>query len=573
MKFISKHIISIVLGAFFSLFVFSNNIHAQKKTVLYIIPVDAAGRNSILTDQLIIEVKDSIDARKKLIQLIDKWIANGYLSIGVDSLVFEKQLIKAFVYFGHQYFCDSLQIENLPDGMVYKTENSPRSSVNKVFNLKSYLTLRNDILIFYENNGYPFARVYIDSAGIGNNFIVGKLIVDKKQLVKIDSVILKGNPKISRKYLQHYLQIKSGKLYNQGKINELSKLINDLTYIEQVKTAELEFRKNEADIYLYLKNKPSNFFSGLIGFASGSEEKPDFQITGDINLSLTNSFKIGDKIDFYWNKYNANSQNLKIGFQLPYLLFIPIGIDFHFGLEKSDIDYLNTDLFGAAEYSISASQKISAYFSIKKSYLFDNEAVVEDKYSGFSRNTAGLRFFLNKTDYLYNPRKGFLVDLSSGYGSRSTNASNTASIAETGLKADWYIRIGKISSLALLNKSSAIFSNCDFYENEMAKIGGINTLRGFDELSILASSYTIFTIEPRLIIGKNSSVYLFSDFAWYTARLVEGNITDFPLGFGLGINLDTKAGIFKLNFALGKQFDNPVKISESKLHFGFLARF
>jgi len=166
-----------------------------------------------------------------------------------------------------------------------------------------------------------------------------------------------------------------------------------------------------------------------------------------------------------------------------------------------------------------------------------------------------------------------LVDLSSGYGSRSTNASNQASIAETGLKADWYIRIGKISSLALLNKSSAIFSNSDFYENEMAKIGGINTLRGFDELSILASSYTIFTIEPRLIIGKNSSVYLFSDFAWYTARLVEGNITDFPLGFGLGINLDTKAGIFKLNFALGKQFDNPVKISESKLHFGFLARF
>jgi len=568
-----KYIRWIQKAFFLFILFFSLQAFAQQKIKLSIFPTDSVGKMALNQSKLNFEVKDSIDSRKKLKQFASSWIEKGYLSFSVDSIVFDSLEVSAFVFVGFQYVSDSLLIENMPSGILNKTNFGFSSDNKKHFNINEYIHFRKAIIAYYENNGYPFASIAIENAGINNQYIKGKLVLQKNELIKIDSIVVKGNPKISTKYLNHYIQIKPGKIYNQSKIDEIGKLIGELSFLQLVKPVELEFRKDKADIYLYLKNKPANFFNGMIGFASGTAENPDFQITGDINLLLVNSFKIGEKISFYWDKYNSQSQNLKIGFQFPYLFFIPLGVDFRFGLEKFNIDYLNTSLYAAADYSFSANHKITAYSSQKKSYLIDNGENVDTSFSGYSRFTAGLSFFLNNTDYVYNPRKGFLIELSSGYGNRSTGSSNSGSIAEMGFRGEIYLPFAKMGTIAFLNKSAGIFSNSNFYDNEMFKIGGINTLRGFDEQSILASTYSIFSVEPRLIIGKNSSVYLFGDMAWYQSNQIENQMSDFPIGFGLGMNIDTKAGIFKINYALGKQFDNPIKLSTSKVHFGFYARF
>ena len=568
-----KYLGWIKIAIFSIILVFSMQIFAQQKTKLYIFPTDSVGKTTFNKVKLIFEVKDSLDSRKKLKQFANSWIEKGYLSFSVDSIVFDSLEIRAFVFVGFQYLSDSLFIENMPSGILNKTNFGFNSANNNHFNINEYIKFRKAIIEYYESNGYPFASIAIDNANINHQYITGRLILQKNELIKIDSIVVKGNPKISFKYLKHYIQITPGKIYNQSKINEIGKLIGELSFLQLAKPVELEFRKGKADIYLYLKNKPANFFNGMIGFASGTAENPDFQITGDINLMLVNSFRIGEKISFYWDKYNSQSQNLKIGLQFPYLFFIPLGVDFRFGLEKFNIDYLNTSLYTAADYSFSANHKVTAYMSQKKSYLIDNKEVADTSFSGYSRFTAGLSFYLNNTDYSYNPRKGFLIELSSGYGNRSTGLSNSGSVAEMGLRGELYLPFAKMGTIAFINKSAGIFSNSNFYDNEMFKIGGINTLRGFDEQSILASTYSVFSIEPRLIIGKNSSVYLFGDIAWYQSNQIEIQISDFPIGFGLGMNIDTKAGIFKINYALGKQFDNPIKLSTSKVHFGFYARF
>ena len=44
------------------------------------------------------------------------------------------------------------------------------------------------------------------------------------------------------------------------------------------------------------------------------------------------------------------------------------------------------------------------------------------------------------------------------------------------------------------------------FENELYRIGGLKTLRGFDEDSIFASFYTIGPLETRYLLERNSSV-------------------------------------------------------------------
>ncbi|MBL0317529.1 MAG: hypothetical protein IPP69_17895 [Flavobacteriales bacterium] len=107
------------------------------------------------------------------------------------------------------------------------------------------------------------------------------------------------------------------------------------------------------------------------------------------------------------------------------------------------------------------------------------------------------------------------------------------------------------------------------YENEMNRIGGLRTIRGIDEESLNTSSYLIGTIEYRLLYEENSALYLFADQGWYEKKSTNSFVTDTPIGFGAGVNFETKAGIFTLNYAIGQQFDNPILVRNAKVSFGF----
>ena len=111
------------------------------------------------------------------------------------------------------------------------------------------------------------------------------------------------------------------------------------------------------------------------------------------------------------------------------------------------------------------------------------------------------------------------------------------------------------------------------FQNELFRIGGLKTLRGFDEESIYATAYSIFTLEYRFILEQNSYLYVFGDGAWYEKNNISDYVRDTPIGFGAGISFETKAGIFSINYALGKQFANPIQLKSGKIHFGIVNYF
>lgn len=98
-------------------------------------------------------------------------------------------------------------------------------------------------------------------------------------------------------------------------------------------------------------------------------------------------------------------------------------------------------------------------------------------------------------------------------------------------------------------------------------------MRGFDEESIYATQYYIGKAEFRYILDRNSFLQIFYNQAYYASETISGNIYDKPLGFGAGITFETKLGIFSLNYAVGKQFNNPIQFRSAKIHFGIVNYF
>jgi hypothetical protein len=60
---------------------------------------------------------------------------------------------------------------------------------------------------------------------------------------------------------------------------------------------------------------------------------------------------------------------------------------------------------------------------------------------------------------------------------------------------------------------------------------------------------------------------------YYERRQLDTFVHDTPMGFGTGITFETKLGIFSLNYALGKEFNNQIVFRAAKIHFGLINYF
>ena len=231
---------------------------------------------------------------------------------------------------------------------------------------------------------------------------------------------------------------------------------------------------------------------------------------------------------------------------------------------------------------------MSVFFQNKSSLLLSNtgfEALtVLPNYADISTQLYGVRFYYARLDYRLNPRKGYEIDTEGAIGTKKikknsllddelyTDIKLNSNLYNINFNGSVYLPIKKRSVLKLGTQNGLTY-NDNLFENELLRIGGLLSFRGFDEESIFASAYTIETIEYRFILEQNSYLYLFADGAYYESRKINSTISDTPFGFGAGMSFETKAGIFSISYALGQQFNNPILFKNAKVHFGFVNYF
>ena len=130
---------------------------------------------------------------------------NGYIEASFDSLSYSGKILTAYLRGGKQYIWSSLQAkeEYLSDaGFNQKNYSGKKLSPTGLSSLFEKL------LRYSENSGYPFAKVKMDSVVFDGTSVSAKLQVEKGDLIVIDSIIVKGDSKLSQAYLNNYLSIR-----------------------------------------------------------------------------------------------------------------------------------------------------------------------------------------------------------------------------------------------------------------------------------------------------------------------------------------------------------------------------
>ena len=525
----------------------------------------------------LINFEDSLKIYKELDLILNKLYEKGYVSANFDSICFNNKKINVFLFIGKQYKWEKIDFSDLENDIILKLNLKEKKFLDKKLNYLKILKLKKDIINYYQNNAYPFAEVFLDSIYFSHeNKIKAKLKCVKNNLISINKINLKGNFKLNSIFIKKYISVEEKDLYHENKIKLISKKIDELSFIEEIKPFKIEFIKNKANLFLYLKDKKANQFSGILGVMPNEKTSKKLLLTGEINLFLQNSFKKGEKIKLNWKKLESSSQELSTNFIYYYLFKTKFGLDFQFDLEKKDSTYLTTYINIGIPYFFDGKNYIKFFYENKNSFVFKNKdsLVIENQLENIKLNLYGIAYKYENLDYLFNPRKGISFFNSVSIGKKQSKIKSKQ--VQNFTKIKLFVPLFENFTFKINNETSLIYNDKInfFYENEMTKIGGLKTLRGFDEKSILASFYSIFSVEFRYIFEKNSNIYTFFDIAYYEKKLVKQNkIKDTPFGFGLGTNFETKAGIFSINYALGKQFNNFIELRSAKIHFGFINKF
>ena len=584
---IKTSLLTLILSAAYSLLPML--VFAQKGVSVSLVSIDASERSASFWKGIhkTYQEKDSASVLllTKQIQLkaINKgFIASQYRVIQKDSANYQIQ-----VQLGDQYRWIQLKANPLYRDILFKAGYKSIDYANQPIKFSKLENIFEKALQICDNTGHPFADIRLDSINIDGPKVSGFIRLELNQFIKIDSIIIKGNSRISPYFINNYLGIKAGRAYQESKIVAIESRLKELPYIKSIKPYEFTFTPAASKLVLYLDNKKANQFDGVLGFLP-NERTGKIEFTGQAHLKLQNALNRGELIDIDWRRLQLNSRDIKAKVTYPYLINTPLGLDLNFKLFQRDTIFIDVTQHAGLQYLLSGNNFFKFFVNNRSLSLVSTTGLdmlsTLPEYADVKTLTYGLGVKYEQTDYRFNPRKGYRVSANVATGNKKIiknpkiNAAlyedvNLKSVLYNGdLQADLFIPVMRQSTINIGLKAAGMQTE-EVFLNEAYRIGGNNSVRGFDEESIYATSYGIANLEYRFLFEQNSFLFLFGNAAWYELDTEKSYLKDTPYGFGAGVSFQTKAGIFSISYALGKQFDNPLLLRAAKVHFGIVSVF
>jgi len=427
-------------------------------------------------------------------------------------------------------------------------------------------------------------------------------MVNKGLVYRIDSVNNYGKLKLNTKFLQQYLNIINGSVYNREKLKEVDKRMLELPYAQTEQPSSLNMLGSGSILNLYLNNKKSSEISAIFGFLPDANNTGKLQVTGDVNLDLKNVFGAGESLLLKYQALQPKSPRLNLGYEKPYFLKSPFGLGFLFELFKKDSSFLQVNAQLGLQLNLTNKQSGKILVQWQTANLLqggiDTNAIKFNKKLPFNIDVksvnVGITYEFRNTNYRFNPLTGSDITLTALTGIKNIKKNNDIlGLKTTGFNYDKLYDSVKLKSYQLrlkiaaahyfkISKSSTfktavnigLYISPTVFRNEVFQIGGYRLLRGFNEESIYATRYAVVTAEYRSLLSLNSYLFGFIDIGATQAKFQNVNAQNFFTGTGLGIAYETKAGLLNLSLAVGKRNDVPFNIRQaSKIHFGYVNYF
>ena len=503
----------------------------------------------------------------ELDSLIFKFEKIGFLNSNLDSINNKDSVYTAYFNLGNsikkiRIFYDE---KSLPKKEAYKITKKVEDTFFEIDFSKTEKAL-NTIVNIFEQKGLSFTKAYLQNISLEENFIHANLILNISDSRKIDKVIVQGFEKFPKTYLKHFLNINKDEVFTRSKLSSISNKIKAIPFTTETKPPEILFTKDSTYLYLYLKKRKASQFDGLIGFTS-EENSSNLIFNGYLDIELNNILNSGETISLNWKSNGNENQLFDLGVEIPFIFNSRISPSANLNIYRQDSTFINIKFNIGLNYLLNYRSSIGLEYSSESSddLLDISLANVTD----YTNNFYGLsyNYTIPNDDTIFTRKFGFEF---TGYlGSRKSDGINTSQ-NKLGLSASYLWQLN-FRNFIFLKSENQLINSDNLFTNELYRIGGVNSIRGFNEESIFSSLYSILNLEYRFKTNNSSYLYTISDFA-YQENEIE-NLNNQLFSLGLGYSFRTGLGLINLSYAIGKVENQDFDLNNSRFHLKILNNF
>lgn len=431
----------------------------------------------------------------------------------------------------------------------------------KIENLSVFL---NSISNKLEKNGESFSKAFLKNIILKENILYAELSITQTLKRKIDRVIIKGYDNFPKSYISKFLNIKPNTIFNQRKLKDISQGLKSLSFIDEIKPPEILFSKDSTLIYLYLKKKNNNFFDGLISFNS-KENGNGLVFNGHLDLELNNILNTGEQFKLLWKANGEERQSLQISTKIPYIFNSSFTPSFRFNIYKQDSTFLNTKFSSKISYDI--NQKTSLRLTLNSE---SSESILNNNTNiqSFNNLFLGSELIYQKPSNSSFFKNKFYLKTSFSFGNRRFSNSKTNQFKTT-IISSYLIQLINRSYIFLKSEAGYLNSN-NYLTNELYRLGGINSIRGFLTESTFTPKYFYSNIEYRYLTSNRSYLYSITDIGFYKSQsLLNKNLTS----IGIGYLFPIKNSYINISYILNKTDNSSFSFNNSIIGIKFKSFF
>jgi len=455
---------------------------------------------------------------------------------------------------------------------------------DEIFNKSEIELTISNILDEYENIGFPFTKIIINSIvpyqDSTSNFVDINLKLDKGEKSTIDKIEIIGNEKTDDVVIIRAARIFPPEVYSQEKVESIPQKLSRLRFFEPVKTPGFYFNsKNEGILQINVQEKETNTFDGIVGYVPGDETETGY-FTGFLNISLRNLFGTGRAAAVRWEKENRNTQELELKYLEPWVLGYPFNIGVGFYQRKQDTTYVQSKFEGSVEFLATDDISASLILSTESIVPTENDENIFSVYNSSILST-GIQLSIDSRDDVYAPTGGIYFINSYLYSNKTINGpvefitpqtKTKISLQRLELDLSYFYEIFNRNVIAAGVHAREMRG--DFFEiSDYYKLGGTSSLRGYRENQFLGNRTFWSNLEYRYLLTQRTFAFLFFDTGYYLRNSDEqrgiSELSDFKYGYGLGLNLETALGVLGVSFALGEGDS----FGDGKIHFAIVNEF
>ena len=497
-----------------------------------------------------LQKKDALDEIDRILQQVKK---RGFFTARIDSISKTNKELIAYLDLGKKI--NEIIIVTKKDN----TNGIIDSGIDSIkIKTREFSDLTNQLLEQIDRKGNSFSEITYVNPLLKNDTLFLEMKISNSSSRKIDKVITRGYEDFPKKFITKYFLIDKNTVFSKQKLNQVSALSNKLDFIKEKKAPEVLFKKDSTHLYLFLDKIGTSSFDGLVNFSS-KENGKGLLLNGNLDLKLNNTFNTGEKFEIIWNKVSDEKTDFKINSYVPYILNSKFSTTLEFYLYRQDSTFINTNFELKTDYSINQKSHASILYSSEKSnYLLD---ISNNDLASYSNYFIGLGYELKKssTSNLYKYKNGLNLNLTIGKRKTDTESINQLKFH---FSAFANVQINNRGYLNIKNESGLLTSK-NYLLNELFRIGGANSIRGYNEQSIFTNGYSYSNIEFRYSLDTSSYLYSITDLGGYKENTT--NKIKKLLGIGAGYQFRINNNLVNLGYVISTNSSTNAKLNSSRL--------